>query len=502
MLEQGYDPEVEDDRRRFALTVQKKYFEKVNEAAHCVNPEWPVFHNDGGSLLEPGHEEFQKYYSHFELESLPTGGWGYDHFPLLAAYCRTQSVDFLGMTGGYHSTWGEYGGFKHPNALRYECAAMIAQGAKCSVGGDLHPSGRLDESFCRIVGEAYKEVEEKEPWCRGAIGGANVALLSNSGFNHPLEAEKTSEIGVSRLLQEAHIPFDRLGEDGAFEAYKVLILADDLRPDASLRSRLEDFLKQGGKLILSGFSLLKKECDEPAFNLPLQYCGPEPLFPNYVACAEEFAPECVVTPMVMYRQPLRIKVAAGARSLGKIHEPYYVRSYRHFCSHLHTPAMPEPSEYDGGVLTENILCFAHPVFLQYALYGHVILKEFVVKAIRALLQGDLQVVTTLPSQGRVSLLKQPYERRYILHALYANTILRGMAHPALSTEHFATSPKEVIEDLNPLFDVNFSVRLPEKITRITLEPQGNDLPFTQDSDGRYLIKLEKLQCHQMIVFHY
>jgi hypothetical protein len=52
----------------------------------------------------------------------------------------------LGMTGKFHTTWGEFGGFKHPNALRYECAAMLAYGAKCSVGDQLHPLGRMDES--------------------------------------------------------------------------------------------------------------------------------------------------------------------------------------------------------------------------------------------------------------------------------------------------------------------------------------------------------------------
>jgi hypothetical protein len=29
-----------------------------------------------------GSHAFLKWNSHLELESLPTGGWGYDHFPL------------------------------------------------------------------------------------------------------------------------------------------------------------------------------------------------------------------------------------------------------------------------------------------------------------------------------------------------------------------------------------------------------------------------------------
>ena len=30
--------------------------------------------------------------THLELESLPTGGWGYDHFPLSARYAQTLGM--------------------------------------------------------------------------------------------------------------------------------------------------------------------------------------------------------------------------------------------------------------------------------------------------------------------------------------------------------------------------------------------------------------------------
>ena len=92
--------------------------------------------------------------------------------------------------------------------------------------------------------------------------------------------------------------------------------------------------------------------------------------------------------------------------------------------------------------------------------------------------------------------------RYVAHALYANTILRGMNgnwHP----DHivFPASPVQVIEELNPLYDVKFVFRLPEKIRRVTLEPQGIEIPFTEQN-GLVELQLEKLVCHQMIVLHY
>ena len=60
---------------------------------------------------------------------------------------------------------------------------------------------------------------------------------------------------------------------------------------------------------------------------------------------------------------------------------------------------------------------------------------------------------------------------------------------------------EVIEELNPVDNITASVKVPETIRRITLEPQGIELPI-QQTDGRYEVKLDRLTCHQMVVFHY
>ena len=404
------------------------------------------------------------------------------------------------MTGKFHTTWGEFGGFKHANALRYECAAMLAQGAKCSIGDQLHPTGQLDESTCRLIGAAYAEVEQKEPWCRRVSSAATVAVLSNHGFKKPLRTDLKSEIGVSRLLLEAHIPFDRLDDGNDFSAYKVLILADDLRPDASLQKRLEDFVAGGGKLILSGTSILKQDCDQLAFDLPLKIEGLAGQFPNYIKAAPAFAPDGINTPFVMYRPSLNIRINSG-KSLGTIHEPYFNRDYRHFCSHQHTPNKLEDAGFDAGLLDGQMLYFAHPVFILYALYGNVILKDFILKGIRALIDDDLPLHTSLPSQGRVSLLEQKEEKRYIAHALYANTMLRGMQSDAFAPGLRPTAPVEVIEELNPIHDVKFSFHLPREIKRVSLEPQGLEIPF-QSSNGQISITLAKLLCHQMIVLQY
>ena len=65
----------------------------------------------------------------------------------------------------------------------------------------------------------------------------------------------------------------------------------------------------------------------------------------------------------------------------------------------------------------------------------------------------------------------------------------------------ASSLGLTIEELNPLYEVKFIFRLPKKIQRVTLEPQGIEIPFTEKF-GKVELTLDKLVCHQMIVLHY
>ena len=84
------------------------YARRTNEAVHRYMPDLRVFHN--GGHITRGRRDLAALNGHLELESLPTGGWGYDHFPLSARYADTLGMDFLGMTGKFHLSWGEFGG--------------------------------------------------------------------------------------------------------------------------------------------------------------------------------------------------------------------------------------------------------------------------------------------------------------------------------------------------------------------------------------------------------
>ena len=131
MAEQGMDIHNIEDVRCFSRITYAKYTRTMRQAVDSVKPGLPIFHN--GGRTNRGRREMLDMNSHVEIESLPTGGWGYDNLPITSRYLQPIGKEFLGMTGKFHRSWGEFGGYKSENALLYETALTVANGGKCSV---------------------------------------------------------------------------------------------------------------------------------------------------------------------------------------------------------------------------------------------------------------------------------------------------------------------------------------------------------------------------------
>ncbi len=495
MAAEGLDAEVLAEREKAAQAALRRYYERTTQAAKVLDPDMPVFHNAGH--IRRGDRDVLKFFSHLELESLPTGGWGYDHFPMSAKYVVNLGLDFLGMTGKFHTTWGEFGGQKHPNALRYECAAMLAFNAKCSIGDQLHPAGDLDETTYRSIGAAYREVEAKETWCVDARPVSDIGVLTSEAENHS-HRQSSADEGASRVLLEGHLLFELIDRTMDFTRFKLLILPDDIRVDESLKSLLDAYLAQGGRLLLTGESGLWKDRPEFAFDLGANYGGPSEFSPDFILPEPAFRAEFVSTPVVMYLPSQRICVTSGV-SLGQIYDPYFNRTFRHFCSHQHTPFRAEPSGFSCGVRKGKLAYLAHPVFSLYRMYGAVVYREYIKRVIGAMLGDDLTLQTNLPSTARVALNRQESSSRNVLHLLFANTVGRG-GSMSLSGGTVAASGLniEVIEELLPLRDTRITLRHCQKVKRVTLEPQGTEVAF-QQTNGTVEFPVEEFSCHQIVV---
>ena len=292
---------------------------------------------------------------------------------------------------------------KNPVALRYECAQMVSLGCKCSVGDQLHPSGRIDEETYRIIGEAYKEVEEREEWLEDAEPVADVAILAPSAILKDRKYEK-SEIGAGLMLLENQIPFVLLDETMDVAPYKVLILPDCVTIDKALKAKLDKYLAAGGAMILSGESGLDPERKRFVFDIGGAYEGPSPWDVEYVVAGEAISKGLVRSPFLVYQSGVKIKPKDG-EVLADAWQPYFNRTYGHFCSHRNTP-YDKPAGWPAVIRKGNIIHIAQPLFRVYEDQGMQLHRDLFRNCLD-LLYEDRLVETRLPScAARASLMRQ------------------------------------------------------------------------------------------------
>ncbi len=481
MLAAGMDPADAAQRQAFAEIVLQRFQERMSQCVRKLQPQATIFYNSGH--VGPRHRRMLAAFTHLELESLPSGGWGYMHFPVAQRYARTLGVPTLGMTGKFHTSWGDFSSYKNPAALEFECFQMLALGACCSIGDQLHPTGKIEEETYKLVGHVYQQVAAVEPFCRNAQPLAEVGVLTPEEFvgsgSHSLPS---SIIGATRLLQELRQQFDILDSQADFSAYRLLILPDEIPVNEALRQKLSAYIEQGGAIIASYKSGLDPQ--QQAFNLPelgVRYIGPAPYAPDFIV-AEKLGGSRPHTPQVMYAQGLQVAAEEGTQILSSMVQPYFNRSWRHFCSHRHTPPAG-PASYPGATQRGFCIYFMHPIFSLYEQKAPLWCKELLAGAIQQLLPDPL-VRAKGPSTLQAHLHWQPDARRYILHLLHYIPERRGREF-------------DIIEDIIPLYNIEISLRL-SSVSQVSLEPQGQALSFSQNN-GYVSFVVPELHGHQLIV---
>lgn len=483
----GMDINNPDDVNALAEEVYANYTRRVRETIDSVKPGLPVFHN--GGHIRHGRRDLAYMNTHLEIESLPTGGWGYDHFPMSAAYVRTVGMDYLGMTGKFHKAWGEFGGYKHPNALKYEVALSSANGACCSIGDQLHPTGLMDNATYTLIGEAYKTVEEREPWLNGFKNKSDIAVLSSeailnyNGIALPHWKTLSWNAGCARILLESNYLFDVVDTEADISGYKLLIMPDICVLDEKLAGKVKEFLANGGKVLASYESGLNPEKTDFAVDFGCKFEGVSEYKPTYIRPDGDLE-SLAQASYVIYEDAMKVSASSG-KSTAIIDKPYFNRTLEHFCSHIHTPASGEKYG-DAVVMTENTAYFAHKIFQEYYTQGNIYTKEIVRAAIEALIGGEKSIKTNLPAQGVVTLTEKGDSQ--IVHTLYASPVRRG-------------EKIEIIEDIIPIYDTTVSVKSDKAPKSVKLVPENTPIDF-EYKDGRINFTVPKIDCWQMTEIKY
>jgi hypothetical protein len=474
----GLDPSDLAARRHYGIETINEFKRDMTAFVRQFSADCTIFYNAGH--IGPRHRQAAEAYTHWELESLPSGNWGYLHFPLAMRYARTLGLDCLSMSGKFHTAWGDFHSFKNQAALEFECFRSLALGAKCSVGDQLHPTGRICQATYDLIGSVYREVERKEPWCRGAHGVSEIGVFSPEEFTR--ESLPAPALGAVRMLQEGGHQFDVVDTEAELGAYRLLILPDVISVSEALAAKLARYLAEGGALIASHRSGLDAAQSRFALDaLGLTLKGEAPYSPDFLRPAETLGKGLPRTEFVMYLRGMKVEAGPQSEVLADVVVPYFNRGLR-FCSHQHTPSSGEVG-YPGVVRNGNSVYFAHPVFTQYQKNAPRWCKQLLLNAVNLLLPDPL-VRTSAPSTALVTLNEQPEESRWVLHLLHYIPERRGVDF-------------DVIEDVIPIFQVKVSLRVPRAVRGVTSVPGGESLPFRLNG-GRVEFVVPRVDGHQMV----
>ncbi|MEO6395000.1 MAG: alpha-amylase family protein [Devosia sp.] len=491
----GLDWTSPDDRATFTEHAVDNYFTRVRDAVRKHDPKMKLFFNSG-HMRRGLRKHYSDYYTHLEVESLPTAGWGYEHFPISARYIDPLGIPFLGMTGKFHTHWGEVGGYKKPEALIYECGAMLAQGARCSIGDHLHPTGQIDQSTMRTIAPAYKWVAEREPWAVDTTNRAQIALLSAEAAGRPRLVgvpghHEGADEGAVRVLLEGKFAFDVVDLESDLAPYALLILPDVISVDKKLKAKIDKFAAKGGRVMLTGKSGLGAD-GQFVFDIGAEWKGTSPnQGGDYLLPAKALRASLIDDPLFMYQPAERIRIRGG-KSLGQVFEPYFDRAPRHFSGHVNAPSKPDASGFAAGSAKGAFTYLSFPIFSCYHEVGAVAMLEIAVRLIETALGNERLITTTLPQAGRVTVRAQSAKKRDVVHLLHATPALRGTTRGA---------PVQPIQDLITLHDVMVSLLPRSKVKEVRLIPSGEAISYSE-RDGRLNFTVPSVTGHEMIEVRY
>ncbi|MDX2226676.1 MAG: hypothetical protein SFY92_06285 [Verrucomicrobiae bacterium] len=485
MKESGLDARKPSEARAYGIRKWTALSSACAAIRDKYHPEATLFFNGQCNIDAP--PELLANDTHFELEDLPTTWGGYNKFPMRSKVFHRKGKDMLGMSGKFHTAWGEFGGFKHPAALWFEAAGMVAFGARCSMGDQLHPNGEMDLETYRTIGAGYEYVREIEEYGFDGEFHSNlgVILSEDTAANDQGFASSANNQGVVNMLMESQLDYEVVGLGEDLSRFTALILTGGRILQKETSARLKTYVREGGKLLVLGEGLLEKGGKKIMLDAGVKYLGPARFDCDYLRVGKGLALEMVRTPFLNYVPAGRYD-ADGARVLADVYEPYFSRTYGKFCSHQNTPYQEKPATQGGAFQNGNIVFLPHPLGALYHDHGARLHRQMFLNAL-ALIYKNPVVDVRLPSEGRINLWHQPQHRRYVLHLLYASPIQRGRCL--------------VIEDIITLRDIRVGLKVPQKIQTVHLALTGKKLAQKRVA-GRVEVTVPELTGHQILVFEY
>ena len=475
MKKAGLDPMREEDRRRYARQLAHSYMERYSRMVQQAHSE-PVriwFNSRPKTNLW----EEQKFLHHVEIESLPTGGWGYAYFPYTARFVRPLGLPTLGMTGRFFRSWGDNASLKPFMALKYECCQILSQGMASSVGDLLHPRGVPSQPVYDLIGGVYEHIAACEPYVEGGTLQSQIGVVVDPDLG---DNPGPAGLGVVRALQQQRQQFDVLPPDADLSRYELVIIPETTCVDTNLRSALEMYAANGGALLFSGPGALDAN-GLPVFEA-MGFAVAEDVPEVSFLHAEPAVAEGLENyGYVMYEPSFGMAPEPDGEVLVYMGRSYFPRSYDRFSGHDYT-AEDAVTDVAAVVRKGNIITMSVPLFEAFgkhaapnycALLGNIIAQLLPQPLVKD--DGPSSLETTVIHKGSdvvVHLISFCPERR-----------AEGL---------------DIVEDPFPLVDTTIAIKTTQRPRRVYLAPDEAELEF-EYSDGYVRTRVTVLDGHKLLV---
>jgi hypothetical protein len=383
MKAEGLDINDPDEHSDFLCRTNQEVARKVRRLLDEIKPGMRFLE---GAFNRLGDADLAKgVLSEFYLETLPVQ-CGWFRFPFLARYFRNIGLPVLGMTGRFLKNWGDFGTLKTAHQLKVEVGAHLTAGLPSAVGDHMNCNGQLNKAVYKVIGEAFKFLEERQHYCVGgkpekeiiiplprrlSANSATLAKQAKSSFN-PM----TATIGLSKMLTELHYQWDISSPDTDYNDYGAIILNHSSCEREDLQ-QIIDAVKNGALLIACHEGLKAKtpeatsELQEFLSISSLELLEDPGCF--YQVKASELNSDIPDMPIYTHTRTYRMELDTEMTTLSDLLLSPVVRSREAFYGHFHGI----PDKHAGSAVAVkkvgkgHVLVISPSLFFSYMQTGHV-----------------------------------------------------------------------------------------------------------------------------------
>lgn len=478
MKEKGIDWTNKNEVLKFGEFSALRFSKDMYDTIMKINPNLTFYSNVA---------DFEKQYdfsTHYEVETLPYGPRGYDYLPVMAHYVRTLGDRTVLNMPARFSRWGDFGGLRPEETMKYELLYGFANGLRPNIGDHFHPRGDVNHAVFDRIQKIYNELQTMEPWYDNAKNITEVAIVFPRNFS-TIRSDEALKSAV-RMLDELKLQFDIVTTFTDWDKYDILVLPDGITLDEEIANRVKIHLDNGKSIISTGSSGLNPDRSKFVFENEwgVKFLQNNEYNPAFVSVGDNLKYNLPDMPLSLYSSGIDLKVLEGTNVEANIVKPYYNAGWDGLVPFYYLPP-DEVTDLPAITMNKQVAHFSHSIFSGYAREASVDLRIIFSNVINSYLQEPIFKHENLPSFARAFVTEQPGRR---------------MVHLISYIPEMRTSITQLIEEPIKLNNVKIALRsdvnTPEKVY---LAPEKKSLPF-KVVNGYIEVTVPECNGYSLVVF--